>query len=165
MTGSSTDLVFRRAGVDDLALLTELEARISAGPWNRAQLAGELENRIAEVWLASRSGVPAGYGIIHCCAGEAELLLFGVVPEMRNAGTGRALLEHLIARSRSCGALELHLEVRQSNTPARTLYQRLGFAETGVRNGYYTDLQGVREDAVLYRLDSAAGSGSSLISG
>ena len=33
----------------------------------------------------------------------------------------------------------VHLEVRESNTTARRLYQRLGFREDGLRKNYYTE--------------------------
>jgi ribosomal-protein-alanine N-acetyltransferase len=47
------------------------------------------------------------------------------------------------------------LEVRQSNLRARALYRRRGFAEVGLRKGYYpAALQ--REDAVVMSLPIAA---------
>ncbi|MFR0944555.1 MAG: GNAT family N-acetyltransferase [Clostridia bacterium] len=40
----------------------------------------------------------------------------------------------------------IHLDVRLSNTPARNLYESLGFVQDGLRKGYY-DLP--KEDALL----------------
>ena len=40
---------------------------------------------------------------------------------------------------------ELFLEVRVSNTPARSLYKKMGFEEVGVRKKYYEDT----EDAIV----------------
>ena len=45
------------------------------------------------------------------------------------------------------------LEVRVSNETAIDLYQRLGFVETGVRRGYYTDN---REDALIMWRDPSS---------
>jgi ribosomal-protein-alanine N-acetyltransferase len=42
------------------------------------------------------------------------------------------------------------LEVRRSNAPAIALYRALGFVETGVRKGYYSD---DGEDALVFRLE------------
>ena len=50
------------------------------------------------------------------------------------------------------GDAALLLEVRQSNTAARALYAAAGFAEVGLRRGYYPDVQQRREDAVVMRL-------------
>ena len=44
------------------------------------------------------------------------------------------------------GIRTVHLEVREGNDTARRLYQRLGFAEDGLRKNYYTD---PLENAVL----------------
>ena len=35
------------------------------------------------------------------------------------------------------GVADVYLEVRVSNTPARTLYEKLGFRAVGVRKKYY----------------------------
>jgi ribosomal-protein-alanine N-acetyltransferase len=40
----------------------------------------------------------------------------------------------------------LTLEVRVSNTPAKTLYQQFGFAPVGVRRNYYVE---TGEDAIV----------------
>jgi ribosomal-protein-alanine N-acetyltransferase len=40
------------------------------------------------------------------------------------------------------------LEVRESNSAARTLYEKAGFEATGLRKSYYANPV---EDAVLYR--------------
>ena len=42
----------------------------------------------------------------------------------------------------------MHLEVRPTNAAAITLYESLGFAQTGRRRRYYGD-----EDALLMTLD------------
>jgi ribosomal-protein-alanine N-acetyltransferase len=41
--------------------------------------------------------------------------------------------------ARALGARRATLEVRASNTGARRLYERLGFAVTGTRRNYYTN--------------------------
>jgi ribosomal-protein-alanine N-acetyltransferase len=46
--------------------------------------------------------------------------------------------------------MDVFLEVRPSNPAAIRLYQSHGFAQIGVRRGYYQALDG-REDAVVLR--------------
>jgi ribosomal protein S18 acetylase RimI-like enzyme len=54
-------------------------------------------------------------------------------------------MEYLVAWGRERGARKMFLEVRVSNAPARALYRRLGFVETGRRKNYYAEEQ---EDAL-----------------
>jgi ribosomal-protein-alanine N-acetyltransferase len=46
------------------------------------------------------------------------------------------------------GALTLHIEVAQSNTPALKFHGKLGFRHTGRRRNYYSLKDGNSEDAV-----------------
>ena len=48
------------------------------------------------------------------------------------------------------GVRALYLEVRESNSAARALYESLGFEQVGRRRGYY---QYPSEDALLLRRD------------
>jgi ribosomal protein S18 acetylase RimI-like enzyme len=54
-----------------------------------------------------------------------------VLPEYRGHGIARQLMEACIARAREDGSSWVALEVRVDNTPARHLYQSLGFRQTG----------------------------------
>ncbi|MDD2728915.1 GNAT family N-acetyltransferase [Malikia sp.] len=83
---------------------------------------------------------------------ETHLLNITTVPLHRRQGCARLLLEALRAWSRLQGAEFLWLEVRAGNQGARALYQDLGFAQAGLRRGYYPADGGQREDAVVMSL-------------
>jgi ribosomal-protein-alanine N-acetyltransferase len=53
----------------------------------------------------------------------------------------------MVAAKRT-NSTSVFLEVRESNTAARTLYERAGFEQSGRRESYYTNPP---EDAILYR--------------
>ena len=72
-----------------------------------------------------------------------------VRPDQRRRGWGRYILTRLIEKGIAEGADKIWLEVRPSNTGARTLYCKGGFREIGRRPGYYTD---THEDAILMSL-------------
>jgi ribosomal-protein-alanine N-acetyltransferase len=93
-------------------------------------------------------GAAARWAIIPGC-GEAELLRIAVHPEARRSGQGREILRASTEALRAEGISVFHLEVRASNTPARTLYESEGWRCTGIRKAYYKD----GEDAVVYRKD------------
>jgi len=87
-----------------------------------------------------------GYLHFWTVAGELSLLSMAVVPELRQRGLGRALMQFLEGRSASVGCARLQLEVRVGNAAARSLYSACDYLEVGRRTGYYSD---TGEDAVL----------------
>ena len=76
----------------------------------------------------------------------AELESLVVDPIYRRQGVGSALLRACMRFAALAGASSMRLEVRMSNAAAQALYQRHGFAPTGIRRGYYSH---PLEDAVL----------------
>ncbi|MGL5737518.1 MAG: ribosomal protein S18-alanine N-acetyltransferase, partial [Plesiomonas shigelloides] len=74
-----------------------------------------------------------------------------VDPLCQGQGFGRALLQALVERLEERGLVTLWLEVRESNTPARALYEAEGFNEVSRRKNYYPTADG-REDAVIMAL-------------
>jgi GNAT superfamily N-acetyltransferase len=52
-------------------------------------------------------------------------------PSTRGRGVGRALVAAVVDFAHASGSAELRLEVRRRNEPARRLYERCGFVETG----------------------------------
>ena len=92
-----------------------------------------------------------GYGVMSSGAGEAHILNLCIGESFRCRGLGRGLMLSLIERAGMLGAGEAFLEVRPSNTAAIRLYLSMGFAQVGVRRGYYQAVGG-REDAAVLKL-------------
>jgi ribosomal-protein-alanine N-acetyltransferase len=92
----------------------------------------------------------AGYAFARVIAGEAEILNVAVLPSYRRQGVGRQLLDSILAAVTAGGAVEVFLEVRESNQAARFLYETRGFRAVGVRTDYYRK---PRENAVIMRSD------------
>ncbi len=131
--------------VDDLARLHK-----SAFTRQRAWTAEEFRALLAQPRVLLTS-TREGFGLIRILAPEAELLTLAVAPAEQGKGVGRRLLQTLLSAARSFDAPEMFLEVAADNAPARTLYERSGFAETGVRAGYYKYPDGSTSDAILMR--------------
>ena len=99
-----------------------------------------------------RPPVIAGYaGMLFVPGGlQADVLTIAVRESRWGLGIGSALLDALIRAARERDCAEVFLEVRADNPRAHGLYQRRGFAEIGVRRGYYKP-SGV--DAIVMRKD------------
>ena len=66
---------------------------------------------------------------------EIRIIDISLLPEFRGKGLGTRILNELIAEADAAG-LPLRLSVKYDN-PARHLYQRLGFINTGNAEVYY----------------------------
>jgi ribosomal-protein-alanine N-acetyltransferase len=139
----------------------------TAAHWSEAQY-GRLfqakegvNSRLALVAERHGTGQPdappavLGFLIARHLAPEWELENIVVAPEVRGQRIGTRLMEDLLARAEQTNSQLVFLEVREFNTPARALYEKLGFHQTGRRKFYYSDPV---EDAILYckNLESVA---------
>jgi ribosomal-protein-alanine N-acetyltransferase len=85
--------------------------------------------------------------VAHNVGLEWELENVVVAPSSRRKGLGARLLKALMEHARITDSESVFLEVRESNAPARALYAKWGFKETGRREDYYLN---PGEDAILY---------------
>ena len=79
---------------------------------------------------------------------ELEVVQIAVRKEWQGRGIAGQLLETVPQEK------EVFLEVREGNTPARTLYQKQGFKEIGCRKGYY---HAPTEDAIMMKREANEG--------
>jgi len=100
-------------------------------------------------WYLLKDKQPVAAIWYQCVAERAEVIDLRVLASERRQGLGRQLLWASLTALGDVGAVEL--EVRSSNVAARTLYESLGFSETGSRPNYYATANG-REDAILMTL-------------
>ena len=92
----------------------------------------------------------AGFLVARHVANEWELENIVVATTARRKGLGRQLLDTLLTTARETNSASVFLEVRESNVAARSLYEKLGFRQTGHRLAYYVN---PAEGAILYRTD------------
>jgi len=137
-----------------------IESQAYPFPWTRGNFIDSLASGYpAQVLFDSdRRGHVIGYFVAMEGVDELHLLNLTVAPDAQSQGHGRLMLDALVDLCRQCRALQLWLEVRQSNPRAHALYLRYGFRDIGVRRGYYPAAAGRREDAVVMSLDVSGGS-------
>lgn len=99
--------------------------------------------------VAEDGNALVGYaGMMFTGGSQADVVTLAVTPARWGEGAGTALLTALVDEADKRGYEEVLLEVREDNPRARRLYLRHGFAEVGIRRGYYQP-SGV--DAVVMR--------------
>ncbi len=89
-----------------------------------------------------------GFLIARCLPEEWEIENLIVHVAHQRRGAASRLVRELLQRAGTRGVTSVLLEVRESNLPARRLYEKLGFSEDGRRAHYYREPY---EDALLLR--------------
>jgi [ribosomal protein S18]-alanine N-acetyltransferase len=107
-------------------------------------------DRILWVLEEEDEGALRAFLVARFSAVECELENLVVAATHRRRGFGMQLLKCLIATARQRNVERILLEVRESNTAARALYEKLGFQVTGRRKAYYSHPQ---EDALMFALN------------
>lgn len=133
----------------DLPAVVAIENACFKDPWPRQVFEREIENSFSRCLTAKEAnGRLVGYIIYWIAGPEFHILNLAVHPDFRRRGVARTLLNRCIADAVAMDIEFVALEVRVSNTPARTLYESYGFVHMGTRRGYYKD----GEDALVLLL-------------
>ena len=124
----------------DLTGVLEVEAESFTNPWTREMYQWELTNRdLCRIYVVrTPEHRVAGFCAFWLVFDEIHINNVALRPVCRGLGLGTALMRHVLAEGRRLGARRATLEVRASNTGARRLYERLGFAVAGTRRNYYS---------------------------
>ena len=130
----------------DLDAIERIERRAYPTPWSRSMFAGELSKPSGICLGAFQGEDMLGYVIVARYVDAWHVMNIAVDAAHRGRGVARTLLEELFERTEDDAERGYTLEVRVSNDSAIHLYISLGFVETGIRRGYYTDN---REDALI----------------
>ena len=141
-------MIIRKMERADIPQLVELEKLCFSDPWSEAAFEYELKNPLS-LWLVAADGdVVAGYVGSQTVMGEADMMNIAVSPAFRRQKIAENLVSQLVESLNEKEAKSLTLEVRVSNVPAISLYEKLGFTQVGRRPGYYRN---PREDAYILR--------------
>ena len=133
---------------DHVSQVAALEAICFHDPWSEPSVASELGNPVS-FWLVALDGDRvAGYVGSQTVVGETDMMNVAVHPDYRRRGIAESLILALVEDLKAMESHCLTLEVRASNAPAIALYEKLGFAQIGLRKNYYRN---PKEDALILR--------------
>ena len=131
-----------------VAPIAQLEKVCFSDPCSEKSVASELENELSLWLVAEEDGQVCGYVGSQTVLGETDMMNVAVHPDFRRRGIAEALVNALVEALKAKGSHCLTLEVRASNSPARALYEKLGFSRIGTRKNYYRN---PKEDGLILR--------------
>ncbi|MBI4778339.1 ribosomal protein S18-alanine N-acetyltransferase [Candidatus Desantisbacteria bacterium] len=141
---------FSTMTMDDVPQVAALEKMCFSIPWSEKLFVNEIENNNSYFLTATIMNKLIGYAGFWLIIDEAHIVNLAVHPEFRRQGIGEMLLKNILDLAKQKGALKATLEVRETNTPANLLYERLGFVCVALRKGYYAD---TKEHAMVMWVD------------
>lgn len=152
MTNVSQRFFIRRMKEADLRHVQDIEVLSYSSPWSESTFRGEIQNTSISyplVVVDKPENRIVGYIIYWHIKEDVQVNNIAVHPDFRGKGIGKAMMKHILEKTRKEGAAFVHLEVRMSNTAALALYKRLGFEVLGTRKNYYMN---PLEDALVLGL-------------
>ncbi len=133
--------LMRLATEDDLPEVVRIEELCQPAPWPIGVFRKELDLEFSRTWVVEErdgKGV-VGFLTFWLVHDELHVLNICVHPRAQRRGLARALLDELERIGLKEQASLVSLEVRATNTPAKALYESMGFVPIGSRPRYYAD--------------------------
>jgi len=149
------DLQIRIMQDEDIKQVTEIDRSSFTLPWPPRSFLFEIHENayslplVAEFTSDDGCKEISGFLVVWIIIDEAHIGTIAVAEKHRKKGIAEKLMKVGLSTAAQKGALSALLEVRRSNTPAITMYEKLGFVVDGVRPKYYKDNN---EDAILMSL-------------
>lgn len=136
--------------VDDVPQVRCIESNTSETPWSYQTFVDCVEVGY-ECWVLTdeEDVIILGFGLLSYGAGEAHVLNIAIDNNYQGRGLGKLVMNKLLSIAKDKGVKSSYLEVRQTNTIAISMYEKLGFIEIGRRVDYYGTKSGAREDAIV----------------
>ncbi len=107
--------------------------------WKAARVLRAIRDPDTNVAVVERDGALIAFGIMEYLEADAYLALLAVREARQRRGIGSSLLRWLESSARVAGARRIRVEARRDNFPARSFYNELGYHESAIRPGRYSD--------------------------
>lgn len=134
------------AQLEHLPQLQEIEEQCFSDPLPLETLRSYISAEHHECFVIIYKEQILGYAGLLYVLDEGHVANIAVRGEYRGMGLGDALLQYMMQQCRERKLAYILLEVRVSNLPAISLYEKYGFLSVGRRRDYYTT---PKEDAIL----------------
>ena len=142
-------IVIKKMETSDIDAVFEIEkSAYGEHHWRKESFYNELQNNIGYYIAAHEASTNTVVGYLGSwfIVDECHITTVAVNPQLRRQKIGEQLIIALINQCYEKFIKYITLEVRVSNTPAISLYEKFGFKSIGVRKKYYQDNN---EDALI----------------
>lgn len=143
-----TKLKLKKITKNDLDMVMEIEeVSYPNHHWSKKSFENELDNKLATYkCFMTTNGIMTGFYGFWQILEEAHITTIATHPDFRRQGIALRLMTDLVEECYKKMIKYITLEVRASNVPAISLYEKFGFSTIGTRKKYYQDNN---EDALI----------------
>ena len=141
------DIRYYEMSYDDIPEIARMEEKYFSTPWSEAGIGHYMDAGNTIFIVAKHDEKIVGYAAVMQVLDEADLVSIAVDDKYRQIGIAGEILDIIYDMAPAKGIAKIHLEVRESNEPAISLYERDGFVRDGLRKDFYKKPV---EDALLY---------------
>lgn len=131
-----SETIIRNVCKNDIPQIADIEKISFTDPWTANALLSQIAEKYGIFLTAEKSGEIVGYIIGSCDDENAFIEKIAVRNSIRKQGIGTALLNKFISEIPD-SVKQISLEVRESNSAARSLYFSMGFEIAGIRKDLY----------------------------
>ena len=113
-------------------------------PWSEIEYKKLLETTTSRLFYTEN-----GFLVGRVIERDAEILNVVIHPDYRRLGKASKLICMFEKEAKNAGSSRCFLEVAESNSSAKKLYNALGYLKVGQRNNYYKFVDGRKDDAAI----------------
>ncbi len=129
----------KRASIQDIGDIAKLAQNNSHNPWNKEQIAEQLDYDFAHVLVAKKGDETVGFCLFHLSDDGAHINEIATEKAHRRCGIGGGLILHVEKQVVQNKSENITLEVRKHDKGAVLFYKNLGFNSVGERKRFYKD--------------------------
>ena len=130
-------MLIREMTLEDITQAVAIEQVCFSLPWSEKSFQDSITREDTLFLVCEESGKITGYIGMYISFDEANITNVAVLPECRKKGYGNALVTAAKQKAVEKQVERIFLEVRVSNVPAISLYQKMGFENLGIRKNFY----------------------------
>ena len=131
------EIIYRLMSEGDIKQVAAIEKEIFSLPWSEKSFLDSLKNENTVYIVAEIKDEIVAYCGAYISFEEAGISNVAVKKNFRRKNVAENMLNKLFYECGKKGVSDITLEVRETNVPAISLYEKLGFEEAGIRKNFY----------------------------
>ena len=131
------EIIIREMTEADLPMVLRLERELFSDPWPVSLFREDIASPLSHPFVLQIDNEIAGYAVLWVAADEGHLTNIAVARKYQRKSIAKKLLSFILQIASEMGLTIIVLEVRPTNIPAISLYEKFGFERLAVRKNYY----------------------------